>query len=89
MIPLPGNASDAQRDWIKTVRTMHRNKRSGGYIGCAFGAAMILASRYLPDRVPEQLFWVGLAVIGASWLVFVFVMISKWQWVKNNPFPKG
>jgi hypothetical protein len=82
----PAADTDPRLAWINKVKRMHRNKRYLGYIGCAFGVAMILAARFQPEAVPDWMFMAGVAVIGVSWLMFVFVLIAKWLWVKKNPY---
>ncbi len=78
---------DSRVAWINSVRRMHRNKRFAGYIGCCFGAAILIWGRFVAGS-PTWAVPAGFAVVGGSWAVFVYVMVARYHWVKANPPPK-
>lgn len=84
--PKPDPEHDRRIAWITSVRGMHRYKRFAGFIGCILGAALLLWARYSPEQAPTWAMPVGFIVIGASWLLFVYVIITRWRWVKANPY---
>jgi hypothetical protein len=77
---------DRRARWIDTVRRMHRWKRLGGYLGCVLGACLMLWGRFSPEEAPDWAFAAGLAIIVFSWLLFIFVLVDKWRWVKAHPY---
>jgi hypothetical protein len=79
-------SNDGRLAWITSVRRMHRNKRFAGYIGCCFGAAILIWGRFVAGS-PAWAVPAGFAVVGVSWLMFVYVMVARYQWVKANPPP--
>ncbi len=64
---------------------MHRNKRLLGLAGIVLGAALVAWSRFAPEAPPWAL-TTGFAVLGLSWLVFIYVIVDRWRWVKKNPY---
>lgn len=75
----------ARLDWFKRVRGLHRNKRLIGFAGVVLGAAMVVWWK-LDVTAPEWSLWGGLAVLIGSWALFIFVIVARWLWVKNNPY---
>lgn len=71
--------------WIAKVRGLHRNKRMIGFAGVMAGAGMLLWWKMTP-QAPDWAMWVGGAILGLSWLVFVFVIFDRWRYVRNNPY---
>lgn len=78
--------TDPRVVWMTSARRMHRNKRFAGYIGCCFGAALLIWGRFVAGS-PAWAVPAGFAVIGGSWLMFVYVMVARYQWVRANPPP--
>lgn len=86
--PQPDELEVARRiAWVSQVRGLHRNKRVGALMGCALAIAMMLWSRFAGG--PAWALPAGLAVVGASWAVFLFVMVDRYRWVKANPYRPG
>jgi type IV secretory pathway TraG/TraD family ATPase VirD4 len=75
----------ARLAWFKRVRGMHRNKRMLGFAGIMLGAGILLWWKF-DAAAPQWALWTGLAVLLASWAVFVFVILARWRWVKANPY---
>ncbi len=72
--------------WIDTIRSMHRGKRRLGYLGCLIGILMVLWGRF-GDGAPDWAIPLGIGIIFASWLLFVYVLWDRWRWAKaNDPF---
>jgi|SRR5690606_9058354 len=85
--PPATDAEDERRTaWITKVRTMHRNKRMLGLAGILLGAALVAWARFSPDAAPEWALTAGFAVLGVSWLIFIYVIVDRWLWVKKNPY---
>jgi hypothetical protein len=74
--------------WITKVRKMHRNKRMIGLAGIILGAGLVAWSRFTPDA-PSWALPAGFAVLGLSWVVFIYVIVDRWLWVKRNPYKPG
>lgn len=75
----------ARLAWIKHVRGLHRNKRMIGFAGIVLGASMLLWWKF-DATIPAWALWAGLGVMGASWLLFIYVIMARWKWVKDNPY---
>ena len=71
--------------WITQVRGLHRLKRMIGFVGIVLGAA-ILAWWKLDSAAPEWAFWTGLAILLLAWALFIYVIVSRYLWVKNHPY---
>ncbi len=69
--------------WVATIRAMHRQKRFIGYLGCLAGIIVILWGRF-GQGAPGWTIPVGLGIIFASWLLFVYVLWDRWRWAKAN-----
>ena len=72
--------------WLTKVRTMHRNKRMIGFAGIILGASLVVWARLSPDQSPSWPLMAGFGVLGASWVLFIYVIIDRWLWVKRNPY---
>lgn len=81
---------DLERDrrvaWITKVRTMHRNKRLLGFAGIILGAALVVWVRFSPEQAPAWALYAGFGVLAVSWVVFIYVIVDRWRWVKKNPY---
>ena len=75
-----------QQAWLDRVRGMHRGKRMVGVVGCLIGVLMMLFGRFRPDLAPHWMLMAGLAIVGACWLLFGWIMFDRWRWVKANPY---
>lgn len=74
-------------EYIMTIRKMHQGKRLLGLIGCVIGVLLMIAPIYM--GAPGWLRYAGLAVVAASWMVFLYVIVSRTRWVKAHPFDPG
>ena len=36
--------------------------------------------------VPQWALATGMGVLAVSWALFVYVIVARWRWVKNNPY---
>jgi hypothetical protein len=71
--------------YVQRIREMHKGLRLAGYLGCLIGVLVMMASAFMTGA-PHWLRWVGLAVIAPSWLVFIYVMVSRANYVRAHPF---
>ena len=71
--------------YIDNLREMHRGKRLAGFVGCLLGVILMGSSAFV-HGAPSWLRWVGLAVVVPSWLLFIYVLISRTQYVRTHPF---
>lgn len=71
--------------WLKNVRGLHRQKRMIGFAGILAGAGMVLWWKLTPGT-PDWAMWAGSGLLGGSWLLFVYVIIDRWRYVKKNPY---
>lgn len=71
--------------WIRHVKRLHRNKRMLGFAGIVLGAAMLVWWK-LDPTAPNWAMLASLGVLAASWVVFIYVIVARWQWVKANPY---
>ena len=81
---LAGEAADIQRRiaYFDYVRSLHKTKRTVGIVGCLIGCLVML---WGSERGPDVLRYVGLVIVGARWLLFIYVTISRAMYVKKNP----
>ena len=71
--------------WVKNVRDLHRNKRMIGFAGIIAGAGMLMWWKMTP-QAPDWAMWGGAGILGISWLLFIYVIIDRWLYVKQNPY---
>lgn len=71
--------------WVNKVRGLHRNKRMIGFAGIVAGAGMLMWWKMTPPA-PDWAMWGGVGILGASWLVFIFVIYDRWRYVKKHPY---
>ena len=85
---LAGEATDIQRRiaYFDYVRGLHKNKRTAGIVGCLIGCLVML---YGAQRGPDVLRYVGLGIVAVSWLLFIYVTISRAIYVKKHPLEAG
>jgi type IV secretory pathway TraG/TraD family ATPase VirD4 len=75
----------ARLAWIAKVRGLHRIKRLLGFAGIVLGASTLVWWKLDPSA-PEWALWVGAAVLGVSWTLFVYVIVARYLWVKKHPY---
>jgi hypothetical protein len=71
--------------YMDHIRNLHKGKRLAGYVGCLIGVLLMVLSAFMTGA-PHWLRWVGLAVIAPSWLLFLYVMVSRTNYVRAHPF---
>jgi hypothetical protein len=71
--------------YVQTIRDLHKPLQLAGYVGCAAGVVIMILSAFMAGA-PHWLRWVGLAVVAPSWLVFIYVMVSRANYVRAHPF---
>lgn len=69
--------------WINTIRSMHRTKRKLGYLACVAGIIVVLWGRF-GLGAPSWAIPLGLGIILAAWLLFVYVLWDRWRWARAN-----
>ena len=75
--------------WYAHVRNMHRWKRMGGLAGCAIAIGILMWAKFTPGS-PAWMFMLGFAVAGASFAVFIYVLVDRLRWVNTHPYkPSG
>lgn len=83
--PAPDPEHAARLAWIAKVRGLHRIKRMLGFVGIFLGACMLVWWKLEP-AAPEWALSIGVAILVASWTLFVYVIIARYLWVKQHPF---
>ena len=81
----PDSEHAARLAWITHVKGLHRSKRLLGFAGIVLGAAMLVWWK-LDRTAPDWAMWASLGVLAASWALFIYVIVSRWRWVKANPY---
>jgi len=76
-------------EYVDGIRKMHRGKRLIGMIGCLLGVLVMMTGAYIGGGQLVWLRYVGLAVIAASWMLFIYVMVSRTRYVRAHPFDPG
>lgn len=88
--PPPADEEHQRRvAWITKVRKLHRNKRLLGLAGIILGASLVAWARFSPAEAPSWALLAGFVVLGLSWVVFLYVIVDRWLWVKKNPYRPG
>ncbi len=86
---MPEREADPERSerlaWIAKVRGLHRNKRMAGFAGTMAGAGILLWWKFTP-AAPEWAMWAGGGLLVASWALFIYVIVDRYRWVKQNPY---
>lgn len=75
----------ARLAWIKQVRGLHRTKRMLGFAGIILGAALLVWWK-LDATAPAWALWAGTVILVVSWGLFVYVIITRYLWVKKHPY---
>jgi hypothetical protein len=83
--PAPDPEHAARLAWIAKVRGLHRIKRMLGFAGIVLGACLVVWWKLEP-AAPEWALLFGAAILGASWLLFIFVIVARYLWVKKHPY---
>ena len=71
--------------YVKTIRSLHRNERVAGLVGCLVGALLLIWGRQAVGA-PAWAAPTGLVTIGAGWLLFAYVIIRRTRYVRAHPF---
>jgi hypothetical protein len=71
--------------YVQSIRNLHKRLQMAGYAGCLIGVLLMVLSTFMAGA-PHWLRWVGLAVVAPSWLVFIYVMVSRANYVRAHPF---
>lgn len=86
---MTNDASDpehaARMAWLGHVRKLHHTKRMLGFAGIMLGAAVLIWWK-LDVSAPAWALWTGMGVLVVSWLLFVYVIIARYLWVKKHPY---
>jgi len=86
----PADPEHARRmAWLRQVRLMHRSKRMLGFAGIILGACMVVWARLSPAEAPPWAQYAGFGILTLSWLIFIYVIIDRGRWIKNNPYKPG
>jgi len=72
--------------YIEKVRSLHKNKRNAGFVGCLLGVVAMLFGRFRYSDYSQILVWGGLAVVAASWAVIFYVSVQRANYVRAHPF---
>jgi hypothetical protein len=85
---LASEAADIQRRmaYFDHVRGLHKTKRTIGIVGCLIGMLVML---WGAQRGPDVLRYVGLGIVAVSWLLFIYVTVSRARYVKKHPLEAG
>jgi cell division protein FtsW (lipid II flippase) len=71
--------------YVDHMRALHKNKRMAGFIGCLIGVVLMVLGGFM-HGAPSWLRWVGLAIVAPSWLLFIYVIVSRTRYVQTHPF---
>jgi len=80
--------NNARIAYIDNVRSLHKSKRQWGMIACLVGVIVMFAARMRPD-IPDELIWVGIAIIATGWALLAFVVFTRMTYVRTHPFDPG
>jgi len=71
--------------WLKQVRKLHHTKRMLGFAGIILGAAVLMWWK-LDVNAPAWALGTGTGILVASWALFVYVIVARYQWVRKHPY---
>jgi hypothetical protein len=71
--------------YIDAVRSLHKNKRMAGLVGCLLGL-LLLAWAEFRSASPHWALVSGVAVIAVSWALFAYVIVARTRYVRAHPF---
>ncbi len=74
-----------RKAWFTKVRGLHRNKRMAGFAGIMAGAGILLWWKFTA-AAPDWAMWAGGGLLVLSWLVFIYVIVDRYRWVRQNPY---
>jgi len=75
----------ARLAWIGKVRRLHHVKRMIGFAGIVLGAFAVIWWK-LDAAAPDWALWTGVGILLVSWALFIYVIVARWLWVRNNPY---
>ena len=71
--------------YIDRIRGMYQRERTIGIFGCLVGVLLLIIARYRMPGAPWAM-WAAIAIIGAAWLLFAYVIFKRTAWVRAHPF---
>jgi hypothetical protein len=71
--------------YVKSIRGLYQVERVVGLVGCLLGALLLIWGRQAAGA-PAWAVSTGLVVIGASWVLFAYVIIRRTRYVRAHPF---
>lgn len=71
--------------YVKSIRGLYQVERVAGLVGCLLGALLLIWGRQAAGA-PAWAVSTGLGVIGASWVLFAYVIIRRTRYVRAHPF---
>ncbi len=71
--------------YADTIRGLHRRERGFGFVACLLGAILLVWGRVV-EGAPFWAVVAGLAIIGAGWSLFAYVIIRRTRYVRAHPF---
>jgi uncharacterized membrane protein YeaQ/YmgE (transglycosylase-associated protein family) len=71
--------------YLERIRGMYQRERTIGIVGCLVGVMLLVLARYRLPAAPWAM-WAALAIIGAAWLLFAYVVFKRTAWVRAHPF---
>ena len=71
--------------YIEQIRGLYRRERTIGLVGCLLGVLLLVLARYRMTDATWAM-WLAVGVIGASWLLFAYVIFRRTAWVRAHPF---
>ena len=74
-----------QAAYVDTVRALGRRERTIGLVACLVGVIVLVVSRY---RVGAPMWgvWLGVAIIGVGWALFLYDVIRRARFLRAYPF---
>ena len=72
-------------DYVRAIRGLYRVERMVGLVGCLVGALLLIWGRQAAGA-PAWAVPTGLVTIGASWVLFAYVIIRRTRYVRAHPF---
>lgn len=76
---------DRRVAYVKTIRSLYRNERIAGLVGCLVGVLLLIWGRQ-GQGAPGWVVPAAFLVIGAAWSLFAYVIIRRTRYVRAHPF---
>ncbi|WP_184719338.1 hypothetical protein [Caulobacter sp.] len=71
--------------YADTIRGLGRRERGAGFVASLIGVILLIWGRTV-EGAPTWAVAAGLVIIGAAWLLFVYVIIRRVSYVRAHPF---